>query len=395
MKKGNKMKTKLLSAAALVAAVMTIVSCDNKEKFVVEGNITGAKDSVLFFENVGLDGVTTVDSVKLAQDGAFCFREDASEAPEFYRLRIDGQIINLSIDSTETVGVTADYPSMAYNYEVKGSENCSKIKELALHQLNLQAQINSIIRDPQLKVSVVEDSIGVTLKRYKDFVKSEYIYKEPNKSYAYFALFQTVVLGNAYQLIFNPRADEEDVKVYAAVATSWDTFHPGAERGKNLHNIAIEGMKDARILKARNEQVIEANKVNTSGIVDVSLRDNKGNVRRLSDLKGKVVILDFCSFAAEGTTKRIMEMREIYNKYHAQGLEIYQVSLDDNEHFWKTQTAALPWVSVNDPNGAASEYVTKFNLQSVPTFFLINKDATPYKRDAQIKDLDAEIKALL
>ena len=395
MKKGNNMKINVLSVAAMVAAALTIMSCDNKEKFVIEGNITGAKDSVLFLENVGLDGVTSVDSVTLADNGAFSFSEDATEAPEFYRLRIAGQIINLSIDSTETVGVKAEYPSMAYKYDVTGSDNCSKIKELALHQFNLQARINNIIRDPQLKVSVVEDSINTTLEQYKAFVKSEYIFKEPNKSYAYFALFQTVVLGNAYQLIFNPRANEEDVKVYAAVATSWDTFHPNAERGKNLHNIAIEGMKDARILKARNEQVISADKVNTSGVIEVSLKDNKGNVRRLSDLKGKVVILDFCSFAQEGTTKRIMEMRDIYNKYHSQGLEIYQVSLDDNEHFWKTQTAALPWISVNDPAGAASVYASIFNVQTVPTFFLINKDATPYKRDAQIKDLDAEIKSLL
>lgn len=132
-----------------------------------------------------------------------------------------------------------------------------------------------------------------------------------------------------------------------------------------------------------------------SGIIDVTLRDNKGNLRKLSDLKGHVVILDFCSFAAEGTAQRIMMMREIYNKYHAQGLEIYQVSLDENQHFWKTQTAALPWISVNDPDGADSQYIARYNLQAIPTFFLINKDSTPYKRDAQIKDLDAEIKALL
>lgn len=395
MKKVNKMKINALPVVATVAAALTIMSCDNKEKFVIEGNITSAKDSVLFLENVGLDGVTTVDSVQLSENGEFRFREDAYTAPEFYRLRIAGQIINLSIDSTETVGVKADYPSMACKYEVKGSENCSKIQELALHQLNLQARINDIIRDPQLKVSAVEDSIETTIEQFKTFVKSEYIYKEPNKSYAYFALFQTVVIGNAYRLIFNPRENVEDVKAYAAVATSWDSFHPGAERGENLHNIAIEGMKDARLLKARNETVIEADKVNLSGIVDISLCDNKGNVRRLSDLKGKVVILDFCSFASKGSTERIMQMREMYNKYHAQGLEIYQVSLDENEHFWKTQTAALPWISVNDPDGAASQYAARYNVQAIPTFFLINKDSTPFKRDAQIKDLDAEIKAML
>lgn len=389
------MKIKLLSGTAVIVAALAFVSCDNKGKYVVEGSIANAKDSVLFFENVGLDGVTTVDSVKLGEDGRFRFSKKANYAPEFYRLRIAEQIISLSVDSTETISIKAAYPSMAYKYEVSGSENCSKIQELAIRQMNLQAQINNIVRNPNISVRAEEDSVMKVLDTYKNYVKTNYIFKEPNKSYAYFALFQTIVIGNSYNLIFNPRANEDDVKVFAAVATSWDTFHPGAERGENLHNIAIEGMKNVRILKARSQQVVDANKVDMSGIVDVVLKDNKGVVRRLSDLKGHVVILDFCSFAEEGATKRIMMMRDIYNKYHSQGLEIYQVSFDSNEHFWKTQTAALPWISVNDPEGASSVYVTKYNLMSLPTFYLINKDCTPYKRDVQIKDLDAEIKALL
>ena len=90
-----------------------------------------------------------------------------------------------------------------------------------------------------------------------------------------------------------------------------------------------------------------------------------------------------------------MSLRELYNKYHGQGFEIYQVSLDADKHFWKTQTDALPWISVNDPDGVNSRTLLLYNVQSVPTFFLINKNNELVKRDAQIKDIDAEIKALL
>lgn len=383
---------KILSAAILVMAVLATTSCDNKSKFHIEGTITQAKDSTLYLENIGLDGVETVDSVKLGEDGAFSFAKNAVDAPEFYRLRIAGQIVNISIDSTETVSVKAEYPSMAYKYDVEGSYNCTKIKELALHQMTLQRQINDIVKNPNLSVRMVADSINSVVDKYKNFVKREYIFKEPNKSYSYFALFQTVVVGNSYSLIFNPRNSEDDVKVFAAVATSWDTFHPGAVRGENLHNIAIEGMKNVRIIQARKNAAIDASKVDMSGVIDIDLADNKGVQRKLSDLKGRVVLLDFCAFADKNTNQRIMMMREIYNKYHAQGLEIYQVSVDGNEHFWKTQTAALPWISVRDVTGDAVE---RYNVMSVPTFFLIHKDGTPYKRDAQMSDINAEIKALL
>lgn len=374
---------------ALMAAMLT--SCDNR-KFHIDGTVTEAKDSVLYLENMSLDGPVVVDSVKLDDKGSFSFSEKAPDAPEFYRLRIAGQIINLSVDSTETIKIKAAYPSMATGYTVEGSAECTTIKELALKQIDLQNRVIAVQNNPNLGYDLTRDSIGRLIEAYKDEIKRNYIYKAPMRASSYFALFQT--LGN--MLIFNPRESAEDVKAFAAVATSWDTYHPNALRGKNLHNIAIEGMKDVRIMRNKMAaQGIDASKVHVSNIIDISLLDNKGNRRSLTDLKGKVVLLDFHVFGARESTKRIMQMREIYNKYHSRGLEIYQVSLDPDEHFWKTQTAALPWISVRDPQGLQSQNLASYNVTSIPTFFLIDRNNEVKKRDAQITDIDAEINALL
>lgn len=378
-----------MAACALMAVALG--SCDNK-KFRVEGAITEAKDSVLYFENMSLDGPVAVDSVKLGDDGTFSFSEKSPEAPEFYRLRIAGQIINLSVDSTETVTVKAAYPAMSTGYTVEGSAECATIKELALKQIGLLNRVIAVERNPMLGVDQVRDSVTRMIEAYKQDLKMNYIYKAPMRASSYFALFQT--LGN--RLIFNPRESEDDIKAFAAVATSWDTYHPGSLRGKNLHNIAIEGMRNIRIV--RNNRVaaqLDASKINVTNLIDIALPDNNGVTRKLTDLKGKVVMLDFHVFGAEGSTKRIMQLREIYNKYHARGFEIYQVALDPDEHFWKTQTAALPWISVRDADGVQSQYLTLYNVRSIPTFFLVNRDNTLDKRDAQIADLDAEIEMLL
>lgn len=379
--------------ALAVAALATVLlgSCDNR-KFHVDGTIAEAKDSVLYFENMSLDGPVTVDSVKLGDDGAFSFSEKAPDAPEFYRLRIAGQIINLSVDSTETITIKASYPTMATGYTVEGSQECATIKELALKQIDLQSRIIALQRNNSVGFDETCDSIDRMIDAYKQDIKLNYIYKAPMRSSSYFALFQT--LGN--MLIFNPRENEDDIKAFAAVATSWDTYHPKAVRGQNLHNIAIQGMRDVRIVRnQRAAEMVDASKVRVADLIDISLLDNKGQTRKLTDLKGKVVLLDFHVFGSEGSTKRIMQMRDIYNKYHGRGLEIYQVSLDPDEHFWKTQTAALPWISVRDPNGLQSNNLALYNIQSIPTFFIIGRDNTLKKRDAQIKDLDAEIEALL
>ncbi len=387
-KNGMKMKH-IWKVAAVILAAITIASCGN-DRFHVEGEITNAKDSVLYFENVGIESVSILDSVKLDDNGRFSFSEEAPMAPEFYRLRISDQIVNVSIDSTETVTIQAQYPQMATNYEVSGSDNCQKIKELALKQIDLHKRAMAIQQNTELEVDAANDSILKMIDDYKNDVKTNYIFKEPMKAYSYFALFQT--LGN--WLLFNPRSNKDDIKVFAAVATSWDTYYPHAERGQNLHNIAIEGMKNQRILKEQS-QTIDASKVTEAGVLDIALTDNKGQLRHLTDLKGKVVLLDFHVFALEDSPARILTLRELYNKYQAQGFEVYQVSLDPDEHFWKQQTAALPWVSVRDADGVQSQQLMLYNVQTVPDFFLIDRDNNLVKRAAQIKDLEAEIKKLL
>ena len=380
---------KILMMGAVAALT---VACGGKE-FHVEGTVANAKDSVLYFENVGLNGIEEIGKVTLDADGKFSFSGEAPEAPEFYRLRISDQIINVAIDSTETVTIKTQYPQMATAYEVSGSDNNQKIKELALKQIELQEHAIALEVSGTLTPSELRDSVLRMINSYKEVVKQDYIFKEPYKSYSYFALFQTI----GPWLIFDPKNNGDDSKVFAAVATCWDTFHPGALRGKNLHNIAIEGMRNVRIIESKNQarpldDVVE---VVESGVIEVELTDNKGQVRRLTDLKGKVVLLDFHVFALEDSPKRILMLREYYNKYHAQGLEIFQVSLDQDEHFWKQMTAALPWISVRDAEGLNSSLLMYYNVPSIPEFFLIDRQNNLVKRSSQMKDLDAEIKALL
>ena len=238
-------------------------------------------------------------------------------------------------------------------------------------------------------MTAAADSIDNVIARYKEEIKADYIIREPMKAYAYFALFQAV----GSRLIFNPRANREDIKMFAAVATSWDTFYPNAERGQNLHNIALEGMRTQRIVDNNNRGLtVEADKIHATDIVEITLTDNKGVERKLSALKGNVVLLDFHSFETDGSAERIMTLRSLYNKYHDRGLQIYQVAVGTNEHFWKTSVAALPWISVFDSDGTAAN---TYNVQSIPTFFLLDRNCSPVKRDLQIKDINAEIEALL
>ena len=384
-----KLKMGFLPTAALVAA-LCLTACDNS-KFKIEGTIIEAADSMLYLENMALDGPQKIDSVKISADGSFSFSEEVpSDVPDFYRLRIAQQIINFAVDSTETITVKAAYPTMASAYSIEGGKSNATIRELALKQIQLQALAKTIVDAPDLNANAVSDSILAIVGNYKKDVMNNYIYKNPGDASSYFALFQGIAVGKSYMMVFDPRRDIDDVKPFSAVATSWDTFHPKSLRGENLHNITLEAMKTKRIVEAeQNGLTIDADKVSVAEIIDIVLPDNKGVTRRLTDLKGKVVLLDFHLFSAEGSMQRIIALRELYTKYHDRGLEIYQVSLDDDEHFWKTQTAALPWISVRDDGTNTHTYL--YQAQGLPIDYIISRDNKLELGPQQIKNLETDI----
>ena len=374
-------------------AVFALSACHHEPSFCVEGEVQGAEGKMLYFEASALEGIVALDSVKLSGSGSFSFEQPQPESPEYYRLRVEDKVINLSIDSTETVTVKAPFVDFATKYEVAGSANCSMMKELTLLQARLQQSANALaadVRANKLTPTRYEDSLLTLVNNYKDEVKIKYIYAQPAMSATYFALFQKL---NGYML-FDPLNSKDDVKCFAAVATSLYNRYPHATRSKNLYNIVIKGMKNTR---KPQEQVLEvsADKINTTGLIDVSLRDIQANVRKLSDLKGKVVLLDFTIYQSAVSASHNYLLRDLYDKYASRGLEIYQVSLDADEHFWKTTAANLPWVCVRDADGIYSQIAVTYAVQAVPTFFLINRNSELSARSETIKELESAVKALL
>ena len=374
-------------------AAIALSACHTEPKFCVEGHVTGAEGKMLYFEASALEGVEVLDSVKLGSSGSFSFKQPQPESPEFYRLRVEEKVINLSVDSTETVNVQAPYVDFATKYSVEGSDNCSKIKELVLRQVKLQSDVDALAADMRankLTPSLFQEQLSALVNDYKEEVKVSTIFAHPNTSAAYFALFQQL---NGY-LLFDPLNSKDDVKCFAAVATSLYNRYPHATRSKNLYNIVIKGMKNTR---KPQEKVIEIpeEQINTTGVIDIALRDIKGNVKKLSELKGKVVLLDFTIYQSAVSASHNYLLRDLYDKYAAKGLEIYQVSLDADEHFRKTTALNRPWYCVRDPQGIYSNMALAYNVQAVPTLFLINRKNELSARGETIKDLEAAVKALL
>ncbi len=384
------MNKKILFAA--MTATM-LAACGTKPGFEVEGTVTGAEGKTLYLEASTLNGIEPLDSVTLKSDGVYAFRHERPASPEFYRLRLDGQVINFAIDSTETVRIDAPGEGFATAYTVEGSENSAKIKEMTLMQVHMQQEADRLAKamsNHTIGVNLYQDSLTNMLARYKNEVKTRFIYPAPNTAAAYFALFQKI---NNY-LIFDPFNNRDDVKCYAAVATSMTALYPEAERSKNLYNIVIKGMKNTRAPQSRPLNLPEG-KVVEVGVIDIDLRDMNGNSHKLSDLKGKVVLVDFTVYQSAVSASHNYMLRDLYDKYSDKGLEIYQVSLDADEHYWKTTADNLPWICVRDESGVYSSVASSYNVQNLPSVFLVNRNNELSARGETIKNLDEAVRELL
>ena len=106
-------------------------------------------------------------------------------------------------------------------------------------------------------------------------------------------------------------------------------------------------------------------------------------------------MLDFTAYTHPQSSARVLGLRNLYEKYRTQGLEIYQISLDENEHFWKTVVENLPWVCVRDSEGLYSRNAALYGVRELPTYFLINRAGEIIARDTAVKDLETEIQQLL
>ena len=109
------------------------------------------------------------------------------------------------------------------------------------------------------------------------------------------------------------------------------------------------------------------------------------------------MLLDFWSIADQEAAFRNAELKELYEKYHDKGFEIYQVSVDTSKPAWGevVQKQKLPWISVCDFKGASSVAVQLFGVVGVPQNFLLNREGDIVAIDAYGDNLKKELARLM
>ena len=384
----KQISTRLLTVLGL--CMFFLSACNNSSDFTVKGVVAGADGQLMYLENVGISNVVTLDSIKLAPGGKFKFTEKRPEYPDFYRLRLNNQLINFAVDSTETISFVADAGTFATSYSVEGSENSKAIKAITLAQLDANQAISRLRKeyeDKMISDTTYRMKVLAAADAYKE-VARKYIYSAPMSTAAYFPLFQQID-----GLLFFDLYDRKDVKAYGAVATSYNHTYPESPRSKHLYNLTLQSMKVLRAQRPVDYSNVETKEIS---FLDIELPDVRGEVVKLSTVApGKVVLINFTAYQTEWSPALNMALGELYTKYHDQGLEIYQVSLDSDFHFWRNGASNLPWVTVHDPQSVYSQVAGLYNVKQLPALFILDRKGNLVKRVEDVKKLEADVKAVL
>ena len=374
----KQISTRLLTVLGL--CMFFLSACNYSSDFTVKGVVAGADGQLMYLENVGISNVVTLDSIKLAPGGKFKFTEKRPEYPDFYRLRLNNQLINFAVDSTETISFVADAGTFATSYSVEGSENSKAIKAITLAQLDANQAISRLRKeyeDKMISDTTYRMKVLAAADAYKE-VARKYIYSAPMSTAAYFALFQQID-----GLLFFDLYDRKDVKAYGAVATSYNHTYPESPRSKHLYNLTLQSMKVLRAQRPVDYSNVETKEIS---FLDIELPDVRGEVVKLSTVApGKVVLINFTAYQMEWSPALNMALGELYTKYHDQGLEIYQVSLDSDFHFWRNGASNLPWVTVHDPQSVYSQVAGLYNVKQLPALFILDRKGNLVKRVEDVK----------
>ena len=340
-------------AFMMIIAVIALTAC-NGNKFHIDGTIEGASDTTIVLEQSSNGEWLIIDSVQVDKNGKFSAKAEAPAVPSIYQLRLGEQSICFPIDSLDHLTLTAKLPNFSTDYTISGSEHAEQVMKI----------------DKEAMRFAGGKGTATELQAWKEQLARQ-IVTDPSGIVAYYTI-NKYIDGNP---LFDP-LDDNDLRIIGAVANAFNSFKPDDPRTDYLVNVLLEGQRRRRMSVATDTINAEV-----TSLIDIKLQDFKGKEHELKKVaaENRVVLLDFTAYATEISPQLNKLLNDIYQTYNKRGLEIYQVSIDPDNVLWRESAKNLPWITVYDPMGINSRTVGSYNVNGIPTTFIIRNSEIVYR----------------
>ena len=344
------------AAAALLAA-----ACTPTAK--VEMTLDSAPSSEVVVKLLNINQYEVLDTLKTDASGKFSYKVNVEEGqPEFvYVYYKDKRVASLLLEAGDKVNVSADTLG---NYTVQGSEESSRLalveQEYSAAQKRLQALAVQMETASDEQMASLRQALAKEyVAYYRQCVK--YILENSRSLTAVPVLYQN----------FGPElpvfSQNTDAIHFVNVADSLALAYPQSKYVRALR-------KEAERRYGYMELEAKLRTVSPVGFPDIVLPDINAQQVRLSEVDSKVIMLFFWDPSNVNQKMFNLDILEsLHNDYHKKGFEIYQVALTTDKAAWAqiVKKQNLPWINVCDRLGAASQYVTTYNIPVLPATYII------------------------
>lgn len=349
--------------SAFVAAVLLAASCGRTAR--INALISDASSSDIVVKMLNVNTFDILDTVTLDQDGKMAYKLELDKGQiEFVYLYYGGKrIASLLLQPGDKVSVVADTLG---SYTVEGSEESAKLAQVemdyaaALKKMTEMSEALENAQTTEQAVAMRQELAQEYVSYYRDRVK--YIMQNSRSMSVVPVLYQTL---GANLPVF---AQKTDAIHFKAMADSLALSYPDSRYVKALR-------KEAERRMGYLEMDAIINSAQQIGYPDVELPDIDGQKRKLSEVDAKVILVQF--WTASDLSQKMFNvdvLKGLYKDFHSKGLEIYQISLDADKILWAqvVKQQKHPWISVCDSRGTASPYAASYNIQMLPSMFIIS-----------------------
>ena len=122
----------------------------------------------------------------------------------------------------------------------------------------------------------------------------------------------------------------------------------------------------------------------------------EGNSYKLSNLRGKYVLVDFWASWCGPCRRENPNVKAMYQKYKEKGFDILGVSLDREEGSWKKaiEQDGLIWHHISDLKGWSSEHAQLYSVTSIPQTLLLDKEGKIIQRNLRGEQLGEKLREI-
>ena len=372
---------------SMVAVMTSCNSAGDGNKYTIDGTIKNMPGKTLYLEKLSMQKITVIDTTQV--DGSGNFHLSSTAEKGFYRLKTDNNHIWLMLLENKTYKATLDYDN-PMTYKITGTELNEEfengVKIVTESQIKLQ-NMKSAFQQQQSQGASVE----VLEKMASEIDQNQLTLENEMKKRAAEAMDALLALYYTSFLRMDKYGDENKKMVermQKEMPTSSYTQEMVAQ-----YNVMLQQIK----AQAASKNAESATAIGALA-PDLAFTSPDGKVIKLSDLRGKIVLVDFWASWCRPCRMENPNVVAAYKKFKDKGFTIYSVSLDQDASKWKgaIQQDGLEWPNhVSDLKGWQSQAAAMYGVQGIPAQFLLDKDGKIVAKNLRGEQLEEKLTELL